>query len=265
AHFRIGLLARGETRIGERILPAEIIPVVYRHAERDDRGILGEFADDLVGGRTGRAALRGEQLHHRARIGGMSRSDDRDNRANAKRTRPARNRMMGHHRCHTATAAFRVSTGSTRPKSNEAALVIGRPIFSRYSLRSEPAITSSLMPLSSCREFAQHIMQDAAVPVVVELVERIDTAQQRYMLQRAIAGDDLGRELLARLQIALQAADRDLLVALEPDRRPRGAFLEGQRQHAHADEVGAMDALEALADHGAYAEQPRTLGGPVAR
>ena len=30
-------------------------------------------------------------------------------------------------------------------------------------------------------------------------------------------------------------------------------------------EVGAVDALEALRDHGAHAEQPRALGGPVAR
>ena len=38
-----------------------------------------------------------------------------------------------------------------------------------------------------------------------------------------------------------------------------------ERQHAHADEVGAVDALVALGDHGADAEQQRALGGPVAR
>ena len=40
---------------------------------------------------------------------------------------------------------------------------------------------------------------------------------------------------------------------------------ELQRQHAHADEVGAVDALEALGDHRAHAEQPRALRRPVAR
>ena len=36
-------------------------------------------------------------------------------------------------------------------------------------------------------------------------------------------------------------------------------------QYAHADQVGAVDALEALGDHGLHAEQHRAFGGPVAR
>ena len=40
--------------------------------------------------------------------------------------------------------------------------------------------------------------------------------------------------------------------------------LELQRQHAHADQVAAVDALEALGDHGLDAQQQRALGGPVA-
>jgi hypothetical protein len=34
-----------------------------------------------------------------------------------------------------------------------------------------------------------------------------------------------------------------------------GAVLEDERHHSHADEVRAVDALEALGDHGADAEQ----------
>jgi hypothetical protein len=41
--------------------------------------------------------------------------------------------------------------------------------------------------------------------------------------------------------------------------------LELQRQHAHADQVGAVDALEAARDHRLHAEQLRALGRPVAR
>src|ERR1700712_803100 len=100
-------------------------------------------------------------------------------------------------------------------------------------------------------------MQDAAIAVIFKLVERIDPAQQRDAAQRAVAGHDLRGQLLARLEVTLQASDRYRLVALQPERRPRRAVLEGQGQHAHADQIGAMDALEALADHGAYAEQPR--------
>ena len=41
--------------------------------------------------------------------------------------------------------------------------------------------------------------------------------------------------------------------------------LELQRQHAHADQVAAVDALVALGDHRAHAQQQRALGRPVAR
>ena len=44
----------------------------------------------------------------------------------------------------------------------------------------------------------------------------------------------------------------------------RVALVELQWDHAHADEVGAVDALEALGDDGAHAEERRALGGPVA-
>ena len=37
-----------------------------------------------------------------------------------------------------------------------------------------------------------------------------------------------------------------------------------QRQHAHPDQVGAVDALVRLGDDGAHAEQRGALGGPVA-
>ena len=39
--------------------------------------------------------------------------------------------------------------------------------------------------------------------------------------------------------------------------------MELQGQHAHADQVGAVDALEALGDDGPDAEQGGALGGPV--
>jgi hypothetical protein len=44
-----------------------------------------------------------------------------------------------------------------------------------------------------------------------------------------------------------------------------GAGFELTGEHAHADEVAAMDALEALGDDGAHAEEQGALGGPVAR
>ena len=54
-------------------------------------------------------------------------------------------------------------------------------------------------------------------------------------------------------------------VTLEAEVLPGFAILELQGHHTHADEIGAMDALEALGNHGAHAEQPRPLGRPIAR
>src|SRR5207253_11408344 len=42
------------------------------------------------------------------------------------------------------------------------------------------------------------------------------------------------------------------------------AFEEWQRQHTHPNLIAAMNALEALSDDSANAEQVRAFGGPVA-
>ena len=52
---------------------------------------------------------------------------------------------------------------------------------------------------------------------------------------------------------------------LMPSEATRVAALELAGQHAHADEVRAVDALEALRDHRLDAEKLRALRGPVAR
>src|SRR6185312_896678 len=132
------------------------------------------------------------------------------------------------------------------PQTYKGGLVIGRLRLTFYSRRGELPFTNSRLG----RELAQHVVQNTAVPVVLELVQRIDAAEQRNALELAVARHDLRGQLLTRLEVADEATQRDLLVALQAEGRPGGAVLEGQRQHAHTDEVGAMDALEALADHG---------------
>src|SRR5258705_7094503 len=136
---------------------------------------------------------------------------------------------------------------------------IGRLPPARYSLHSEASLQ-----IASRSQLAQHIMQDAAVSIVFELIQRIDAAEQRNAAQRTIAGHDLGGQLLARLQIALQPAYRHRFIPLQPHRLPRRTVLKGQPQHAHADQIGAVDALEALANHCADADKPRSFRGPVA-
>src|SRR6185295_2392257 len=98
---------------------------------------------------------------------------------------------------------------------------------------------------ASCgHEMPKHVLQDAAVLEVIELVESVDPAEQRYALKPAVGRHDLGDQALARLEIAMQTADRDLLAAFQPKRLPRCPFLEHQRNDAHPDQVGAVDALE---------------------
>jgi len=70
AHVGIGALPRRMRRIGERILPAEIIPVIDRQAERDDAGFDRKLAQQLVRRGTGRAALAGEQFQKRMGFAG---------------------------------------------------------------------------------------------------------------------------------------------------------------------------------------------------
>ena len=55
------------------------------------------------------------------------------------------------------------------------------------------------------------------------------------------------------------------LGAVDPQGLAVDAGLKLQRQHAHADQVGAVDALEALGDDGLDTRQTHALGGPVAR
>ena len=52
---------------------------------------------------------------------------------------------------------------------------------------------------------------------------------------------------------------------VRPSDSRRLAVRELQRQHAHADEVRAVDALVGLGDDGADAQQRGALGRPVAR
>src|SRR5215212_4216269 len=107
----------------------------------------------------------------------------------------------------------------------------------------------------------QDVLQNAAVLEIFQLVVGVDTADQRHALQGTVSRDNLGHHALARLQITVQAANRNLLAALQTQRLPRRAFLEAEWDNAHADQIGTVDALERLGDDSPDAEQGGTLGG----
>src|SRR3974390_3157669 len=125
----------------------------------------------------------------------------------------------------------------------------------RTAARRASLISFSRKCIALSGEPPQHVLQDAAVSEVIELIGGIDPADQRHALEPAIGGHDLPLQPLMRLEIAMQAANGDLLVTAQSERLPRSALFEHQRNHAHADQIGTMDALKRLRDHSPDAEQ----------
>jgi hypothetical protein len=77
---------------------------------------------------------------------------------------------------------------------------------------------------------------------------------------------DAGRRRdLQRRGAVLERREIECVVARQPEGCGRLAVGELQRQHPHADEVGAVDTLVGLRKDEADAEQIRTFGRPVAR
>jgi hypothetical protein len=84
---------------------------------------------------------------------------------------------------------------------------------------------------------------------------------------RTVTSNSLSSALTVSVRDRLgvgDAGDRELLLAGEAQ-RPHGLPVrELQWQDPHANEVGAVDALKALGDDRAHAQQARPLGRPVA-
>src|SRR6059058_882306 len=111
------------------------------------------------------------------------------------------------------TSVPRASAGRVRHAPSAVRFIVFRAI-TRHSIHGEASEFVRRLPGSSGREqLAQHVLQNPAVLEVVELVHGIDTAKERDAFEAAVGGDDLGEHALARLYLAVQAADRDLLVA----------------------------------------------------
>src|SRR6185437_12377167 len=98
------------------------------------------------------------------------------------------------------------------------------------------------------QQAAQHVLQDAAVPEVFDLVERIDAADHLLLAHAAIRVVDAHRQLHARPDPGGGADDVDRLLAGQLQTLAADPVAELQWQHPHADQVRAVDALEALDD-----------------
>ena len=98
--------------------------------------------------------------------------------------------------------------------------------------------------------------------VVLHLDGRVDAQPHRHHALPAIGtGDDqLGVGLWLD---GLTQFDADGLVALQAQGRPNVAAQKLQGQYAHADEVGAVNALKTASDHGLDPQQLSALGRPI--
>src|SRR5262245_64413751 len=63
----------------------------------------------------------------------------------------------------------------------------------------------------------------------------------------------------------LKTRNVELLSAVEIQCGRVRSFLELARQHSHADQVASVNALEALRNHGFYAQQTGPFSSPAAR
>ncbi len=60
----IGLLPLCVLRVCKGIFPADVVPVIHMQGQGDHIRAFGQFGHEFIGGRAGRAALRGEKLDH---------------------------------------------------------------------------------------------------------------------------------------------------------------------------------------------------------
>ena len=98
--------------------------------------------------------------------------------------------------------------------------------------------------------------------VILDLLRRVEPDARLERLLRAV-GPSSGDVDLLRGAVP-QSRDGVRLGAVQAQRVCILAVKEVQRQHAHADQVGPVDAFEAAADHRLDAQQLRALGGPIA-
>ncbi len=119
-------------------------------------------------------------------------------------------------------------------------------------------------------QLAQHVVQDAAVLVVGDLLRRVDADDGADVLDSCRRRRWRARPARARPRTRPAAApagrrSRTVSSPVSPSDAAVSPAVNSQRHDAHADQVAAVDALVALGDHEAHAEQARPLRRPVAR
>src|SRR5690606_34513704 len=96
----------------------------------------------------------------------------------------------------------------------------------------------------SVDQLPQYKMENPAGLEVLDFIQGVDTAQDLERTSRPIVALHFDGKHLMRFDIFVQAANRKPLGSVQPQRLPVLAIDELQRQYPHADQIGAVDALE---------------------
>ena len=121
-----------------------------------------------------------------------------------------------------------------------------------------------LLAVVSSNHLTKHRLQDTAVAVVVDINHGVQTNDRWEFELVPSSRVAITCNRLARLYVIVQANDVECFTACNAKRFPALSFLELERQNAHADQVGAVNPLEAFGDDGFDAKQERAFGCPVA-
>ncbi len=101
----------------------------------------------------------------------------------------------------------------------------------------------------------------AALAIVLEFIGRVEAGDDR---ERPVVRHDPECSIGTGGHCGEPEEVKDFCAG-EAEAGNRGAIDELEREDSHPDEVGAVDALKTLGEHGAHPEQHRPFGGPVPR
>src|SRR2546422_582695 len=114
-----------------------------------------------------------------------------------------------------------------------------------------------------------YVLEDPSMPVVLQLLWRVDSHCHGELNARTFGPNGLDHQLLAARKSfrehSSESRDLEHCFSGQPQTLRRLVGQELQRQDSHPHQVGPVDPLVALRNHGAHAEQPRSFGRPVAR
>src|ERR687890_1521287 len=113
-------------------------------------------------------------------------------------------------------------------------------------------------------KLSENGLQDTAVPEIFDLYRRVHPRPGLELPGLAVVACGFDRKLRTGFEVC-EAGDVVGLLAGETQRLGALAVRELEGQDAHPDQVGAVDALEALGYDGFYPEEERALGCPVTR